>query len=460
VPKKAVVTFLVLALIGAAAFVYFTFPRTRDEIPTSNNQRPFPSSPGPNGVPVPETVPHPTPPAKPGGPTLQVRAWATPEEGQILEAEASAFQAKTGEGVALTLSSDMASYRRDLRAALASDAPPDVCLIEARDFSGLEPEQDLARVAVPAGVSPRSVSAFMVGGNLRAAPDEFSVEMLFYNPHFFDEAGIAYPGRHWTWDIVEGITRAMASLKLKNEAGEPVYPLELPADFDFWNILCSQDGHPALDRGTWHLADEDGKDCQMRGLDLIHEFFHELAVTAPAPKQGEAAGRFFAQQRAALLIAPSERAASLPNFPYEMTVLPEDLTRASLARVNGWAVTARSTQLDSARALAQFLARQPVHAGWSSVRTPADEESREGLCYEALEQSVIPRLEPKSARLAELLDEQINGFARSDEATSSGDLYGRIQAEYLAGYATAAERSAAPKPMEVAPRRDVQLRGL
>ena len=90
-PKKAVALFFLFAFIGAAIFVWFTFPRTKDEIPKSNNQRPFPSAPEPspntpNSVPVPETVPHPNPPKVLAGPTLRVMAWASETEAPALEA--------------------------------------------------------------------------------------------------------------------------------------------------------------------------------------------------------------------------------------------------------------------------------------------------------------------------------------------------------------------------------------
>ena len=364
-------------------------------------------------------------------------AWATPQETPALAAEADAYAAATGQYASLTIDNDEASYRRDLQRALLSESPPDICLIESRDFSGIDPEMNLIPVTPPDGISQRSIAAFTVKQKVWAMPDEFSADMLFYNPKFFDEAAIGYPDRHWTWDIMEGITRALASLQLKNDAGAAVYPLELPANFDFWNILCTQAGHPALDRDTWHLADSDGKDSQMRGLDLINEFFHELAVTAPPEKNGDPPGRFFAQQRAALLIAPSELTASLPKFDYRLTLLPSDISRASLARVRGWAVTARCQEQPQALALAEYLSSQPVHAGWTSVREPADDASREAICYEALEQSLVPRIEPRTERLAELLDEQINLFAReSDSSTTPEGLYGRIQDEYQAGYAT------------------------
>jgi len=434
VPKKAVAIFFLLAFLGAALFVYFTFPRTKEEIPTSNNQRPFPDVPVPspnvpNGVPVPETVPHPNVPKVPPGPTLRVMAWATGPEAQQLEAEADAFGAASGRHASLTIDGDVATYRRDLQLAVASGNAPDVCLISARDFSGLNPASDLTGTTAPPETAPRAIAAFTVDGHVKAVPDEFSVDVLFYNPSYFDQAGIGYPDRHWNWDILEADARALESLQLKDAAGAPVYPLELPADFDFWNILCTQAGHPALDQNVWHLTDEDGKESQMRALDFIHEIFQELSVTAPLPKAGQPPGSLFAQQRAMLLIAPSELTASLPNFGYAFTLLPEDMDRASLAQVNGWAVTAQSTQADAARVLAGYLAYQAVHAGWSSALQPKTETPSEAICYEALGQALVPRIEPKSARMAQFLDQQIDLLARNGQQKTD-DLYARIQSEY------------------------------
>jgi ABC-type glycerol-3-phosphate transport system substrate-binding protein len=468
VPKKAVALFFALAFLGAALFVYFTFPRTKAEIPTSNNQRPFPSAPEPtpnvpNGVPVPETVPHPNAPKVPPGPTLHVMAWAGGADAQKLEAEAEAFTAATGRQASLTIDGDEATYRRDLQQAVDSDSPPDVCLVDARDYDGLDADRDLADVPAPGDTPARCLAAFTRGRTLKAVPVEFSVEVLFYNPAYFDQAGIGYPDRHWNWDIMEADARALASLQLKDATGRPIYPLELPADFDFWNILCTQAGHPAMDLGVWHLSDDDTKESQMRALDFIHEIFQDLSVTAPLPKAGRPPGALFAQQRAALLIAPSELAAALPAFPYAFTLLPQDMERASLARVNGWAVTANSTQTEAARDLAVYLAWQPVHAGWTSVHPPAKDDAAGVLCHEALDQALIPQIEPKSARLAQFLDAQINLLARNAQQKTD-DLYARIQTEYqgemlpppIAGDAPPA---AAQKP---SPKADAgaQLRGL
>jgi multiple sugar transport system substrate-binding protein len=435
VPKKAVAIYFLAAFIGAALFVYFTFPRTKDEIPTSNNQRPFPSAPepGPNGVPVPETVPHPNVPKVPPGPTLHVMAWAGGNEARALETETDAFTAATGRNVSLTIAANPADYRRDLQGALASATPPDVCLIDARDFSGLDPARDLTAAAALPDTAPRCVSAFTVHDELKAVPGEFSVNLLFYNTALFDQAGIGYPDRHWNWDVLESITRAITSLKLTDASGQPIYAIELPpANFDFWNVLSAQAGHAALDLDAWHLADTESRDSQIRALDFIREYSQELAVAAPPPKAGEAPGRLFAEQRAALLIAPSELDALLPGFRYGFTLPPGDIARASLARVNGWAVPAKSPEQEAAHALAAYLAVQPVHAGWSPVVPPSEPDAHNAICYEALGQAIIPRIEPKAVPLAQFLDQQIALVARSSTQRTDS-VYDLILSKYKGG---------------------------
>jgi ABC-type glycerol-3-phosphate transport system substrate-binding protein len=470
VPKKAVAIFFLLAFLGAALFVYFTFPRTKDQIPTSNNQRPFPSAPEPsgpstpNGVPVPETVPHPNTPKVPPGPTLRVMAWASAPEARHLSAEADAFGAATGRQVSLTIAGNQLNYRRDLQQALASDAPPDVCLISSRDFCGLDPAQDLADATPVDTTPPRAVAAFTVDGKIKAVPDEFSVEVLFYNPAQFDQAGIAYPDRHWNWDILEADARAITSLHIKDPTGHPTYALELTPDFDLWNILCTEAGHPVLDLDTWHLTDTDTKESQMRGLDLIHELFQQLAVTAPPEKATDPSGHLFAQQRASMLIAPSDVAASLPaSFHYGMTLFPRDVIPASLAHVNGWAITAKSSETNAALILAQYLAARPVHAGWTSMQPPAaGDTSPAAICHEELQESLLPRLDSKGARLAQYLNQQVSALAYNSQQTPDA-LFPKIQAQYQVATGTSIHgglpTAAAPSP---APKVDAssQLRGL
>ena len=159
---------------------------------------------------------------------------------------------QTGQSASLTLVNDESDYLHDLPQALASDSPPDVCLVDARDFSGADPARDFASVTPDRASAARSIAAFALDGAVKALPDEFSVDFLYYSPLDFDRAGIAAPGPHWNWDVLEAISRAITSLNLTNAKGAPVYALELPDDFDFWNMLCTA-GRPARAR-RGHVA--------------------------------------------------------------------------------------------------------------------------------------------------------------------------------------------------------------
>jgi ABC-type glycerol-3-phosphate transport system substrate-binding protein len=475
VPKKAVALFFLLAFIGAAVFIYLTFPRTKDEIPKGNIRPSILPGPGPqtpnvpNGVPVPENAPAPNAPKVPPGPTLHVMAWATGAEARKLSALTDAFAAATGRAVALTLEPDPASYRRDLQQAFVTGTPPDLCLVSSRDFSGLDPTEDLADLSdqyASAGTSPRATAAFTVNGKLKALPEEFSVEVLFYNPELFDQAGIAYPGSHWNWDMLEADTRALTSLQLKDAKGKPTYAIELPANFDLWNILCAEAGAPALDLDAWRLTDAGKKAAQMHALQVLHDLFQEYAITPPVGKNPALLGQYFAEERAALLIASSDVAATFPpTLHYGMTVLPRDLTLATLASVNGWAVPAKSTQSDAAQILAQYLTQRQVHAGWSSIQPPpadTQEDSPVSVCHAALAQALVPRLDASTSHMAQFLDQQLNQLAHNPAQTPEV-LYAKIQAEVQAPTSPPAVRGDAPTPNSTlpAPKTDAstQLRG-
>jgi len=474
VPKKAVAVFFLLAFVGAGVFIYVTFPRNKDEIPKGNVRPsvlpgPGPQTPNvPNGVPVPENAPAPNAPKVPPGPTLHVMAWATGAEARNLSEETDAFAAATGRAVALTLEPDAASYRRDLQQAFVTGTPPDLCLVSSRDFSGLDPAEDLADLDDQyAGSSPRAAAAFTVNGKLKAVPEEFSVEVLFYNPELFDQAGIAYPGSHWNWDMLEADTRALTSLQLKDAKGKPTYAIELPANFDLWNILCAEAGAPALDLDAWRLTDSGKKAAQMHALEVLRELFQQYAITPPSGKNPALLGQYFAEKRAALLIASSDVAATFPpTLHYGMTVLPRDLTLATLASVNGWAVPAKSSQADAAQLLAQYLTQRQVHAGWSPVQAPppdADEDSPVSVCHAALAQALVPRLDASTSHMAQFLDQQLNLLAHNPTQTPEV-LYAKIQAEVQAPTSPPAIRGEAATPAGTlpAPKADAssQLRGL
>ncbi len=87
---------------------------------------------------------------------------------------------------------------------------------------------------------------------------------------------------------------------------------------------------------------------------------------------------------------------------------------------------------------------------------------RRWVCYEALSQSLVPRLGPKSARMADFLDQQINLLAR-DHTQTTDALYARIQTEFQGDMEPPSISSELPRARDAkppTPRLDGQLRGL
>ena len=333
----------------------------------------------------------------------------------------------SGRRASLTIEGDPAVYRRDLVQALASDTPPDVCLIAARDFSGTNPAHDFANATPNPGTAPRAITAFTVDGDIKAVPDEFSVDVLFYNLSHFDQAAIGYPAEHWTWDMLEADARALDALKLKNDAGQPVYPLELPSDFDLWNILCTEAGHPALDLGTWHLTDAGSKDSQMRALDLMHELFRELNVTAPLSKNQEPPGSPF---RAATRLAAHRALGLCRRSPAEeFLATPSPCCPATSTGPPWRGSTAGRSRPSRRNATPHWrwpatLATNPFTPDGLPSQKPAQADTPDVACSATRRSmtALLPRIDAKTSPLAEFLDQQINQLARSSQQKTD-DLY-------------------------------------
>ena len=270
-----------------------------------------------------------------------------------------------------------------------------------------------------------------------ACRTNFRSMSFFYNSSQFDQAGIGYPGPPDMGHSRGRCAEALDSLKLKDASGRGIYPLELPADFDFWNLLCAQAGHPALDLGVWHLADPETEGLRrMRALDFIHEIFPGTGASRPPlPKAGEPPGRLFIQQRASLLMPRLLIvAAVMSSFQYSFTLLPRDMAQASLAQVNGWAVPGKIVARRR-RCCARWRPTSPPsrYTRDAELRSKkvAEDVPRPSAAFATRRsgQAVIPRLEPKTEKMAQFLDQQINLLARNSQMKTDA-LYTKIQAEY------------------------------
>ena len=168
----------------------------------------------------------------------------------------------------------------------------------------------------------------------------------------------------------------------------------------------------------------------MRALDFIHEIFQGLSVTAPLPKAGEPPGRLFA--------AATRRAFDRALGPHRFPALLSLCLHASAAAT--WSGPAwRASMAGRSRP----NHRRPMrHASWRRIWL-GNPSTRDGVPSKSRRRTTrpppfvtrrwvrpsFPGIDPKTARMAQFLDRQINLLARNAQQTTDA-LYDRIQTEY------------------------------
>ena len=111
-----------------------------------------------------------------------------------------AYRDETGREVQLIEVPDREAHLAKLLTSFAGGDPPDVFLINYRNFGGYARRG----VVVPPEVRaddfyPQPVEAFTVGGRLQCVPQNVSSLVVYYNVHAFELAGVPRPARDWTY---------------------------------------------------------------------------------------------------------------------------------------------------------------------------------------------------------------------------------------------------------------------
>ncbi|MGZ9810206.1 ABC transporter substrate-binding protein [Pseudoroseicyclus sp. H15] len=134
--------------------------------------------------------------------------WGSPQEGEVWEQIAEAFEAEHPDIDVNIEVADWDGYWEKLRVQVAGGTPPDVFAMDAplypdwqsRDvLLNMQPYID-AEPGLLDGVFPVTLEAYKTDEGLFGLPRDFQTIVLFYNKDMFDEAGVDYPTADWSWD--------------------------------------------------------------------------------------------------------------------------------------------------------------------------------------------------------------------------------------------------------------------
>ncbi len=143
--------------------------------------------------------------------------WGSPQEGEVWNQIATAFEAAHPDINVTVEVADWDSYWEKLRVQMAGGTPPDVFAMDAPLYPdwqsrgvllNLQPYLD-AGPALLEGVYPITLEAYKTADGMFGLPRDFQTIVLYYNKDMFDAAGVAYPTDAWTYADLRDAAKAL-----------------------------------------------------------------------------------------------------------------------------------------------------------------------------------------------------------------------------------------------------------
>ena len=131
------------------------------------------------------------------------------EEAKVYGEVAAAYERKTGVKVDLVAVPDRDSHLAKLTTSFAARRPPDVFLLNYRNFGPYDargvldpvgPRLAKSKTMQPADYFRSPLEAFTTGGELKCLPQNASSLVVYYNRELFEKAGLDAPAADWTYD--------------------------------------------------------------------------------------------------------------------------------------------------------------------------------------------------------------------------------------------------------------------
>lgn len=202
------------------------------------------------------------------------------------------------------------NYFQKLHILIASDLTPDVMAVNSlyfpvyasRDiFRDLGPFLESDPTLSPQDFYPQALQTFQWQTQQKALPRDVSNLVMYYNRDLFDQASIAPPSAHWTWQ--ECLEKAQALTQLNPPAGElPRFGLSFYGNPPlFWLPFVWSWGGDVFDDTFSQIRV--AEPAATEGL----RFYQSLRTYAHvAPRQEESGGtsmsQLFIQQRIAMMV--------------------------------------------------------------------------------------------------------------------------------------------------------------
>jgi multiple sugar transport system substrate-binding protein len=144
-----------------------------------------------------------------GNPTLRFQVFGDAEELAAYRELVATYEQRSGRDVRLIEVPDREAHLQKIATGFAAGSPPDVFLVNYRNFAGyaardaldpVGPRLDRSTVLRRKSFYSKPVEAFTYRGALQCMPQNVSSLVVYYNRDLFRAAGLADPARDWTYE--------------------------------------------------------------------------------------------------------------------------------------------------------------------------------------------------------------------------------------------------------------------
>ncbi len=296
--------------------------------------------------------------AETGG-ALRLQISGEPEEAAVYESVANAFMRQhPGVSVEVVTVAEKSDHLARLSTSFAAGNPPDVFLVNFREFSqfaargALEPVGPLLqdRGLDLADYYRPPVEAFTYAGALQCMPQNISSLVVYYNRELFRRAGVPEPPDRWSWQDFRRTARMVAGRGVDGLGIEPDVIRLAP-------FIWSNGGHVVDDvkrPSTFTLQEPRAREA----VDLIVSLMRDERV---APTEQEVAAqdletRFETGKLAMFLSSrvDTPRFREVSGLDWDVAPLPVSRAPANILHSDAYCLAAPSESKDLATRFISF----------------------------------------------------------------------------------------------------------
>lgn len=294
---------------------------------------------------------------------LQMTIWGGENDPVVYQARLDAFEAENPD-ITVELVYIPSDYAQKVQTMIAGGTPPDVMQV-AEDIHGFSSKGQL--LSLNPFIEQHGVNlderygenglleAYSWQGELYAMPDRGGTLILYYNKDMFDEAGIDYPTKEWTWDEFLNAAQAMTI----EEDGETVqYGFAAGDWWPWWMSFIYQNGGRLIDSNGQPTVNTPQV---VEALQFYTDLMYEYEV-APTPEDfanlGVGTDPLFAQGKAAMITTGFWNVGAMQeveDINWDIAPIFQNEERATVAFGSGLAIVSDTEHPDEAFRLVEFM---------------------------------------------------------------------------------------------------------